>query len=300
LGEVPAGLVDEKVLSAFLFGLHQLPVDAYPQAAKEIHLTGRLYHQPGRKRTHFLSLVWPTKTESDLLRQHSLLKFLYLFHGSGYLREAALKALDEPLESPFLFACVAYRLNDWVKEVRQAALACAERTFRQTSPHIVAKAAFILLPRVRDWHRWSEEAAILEETFSRPEEMDRFLPQMSQAAMQPSVRALALRTLIEGRTLWPEGLKKQWIDKSMGRFKLAVAYGERPIARPASLDSLIAQGAADQAAMVRRVAADGLVRYRASLNEVDQLTQKFAVDRSASVRERATFILKEREGRVTR
>ncbi|MBM1173004.1 hypothetical protein [Microvirga arabica] len=328
LGEVSAELVDEEALSAFVLGLHQLPVDAYPQAAKEIHLKGRLYHQPGRKRTHFLSLVWPTKTESNLLRQHSLLKFFYLFHGSGYLREAALKALDGPLESPFLFTCVAYRLNDWVKEVRQEALACAERAFPQTSPDIVAKAAFILLARVRDWHRWSEEAVILEETFSRPDvmeclasllvtaatgpvgkaltfalrhqEMDHYLLQIFQAAIQPSVRALALRTLIEGRALWPEGLRKEWIDKSMGRFKLAVAYGERPIARPASLDSLIVQGAADQAAMVRRVAADGLVRYRASLNEVDQLTQKFAVDRSASVRERAIFILKEREGKVTR
>jgi len=189
-------------------------------------------------------------------------------------------------------------------------------------------ANFILLARVRDWHRWSEEAAILEETFSRPDvmeclaslvvtaatgpvskaltfalrhkEMDHYLLQISQVAIQPSVRALALRTLIEGRTLWPEGLRKEWIDKSMGRFKLAVAYGERPIARPASSASLIAQGAADQAAMVRRVAADGLVRHRASLNEVDQLTQKFAVDRSASVRERAIFILKEGEGKVTR
>ncbi len=328
MGEGPAELLDEKALSAFVLGLHQLPVDAYPQAAKEIYLKGRLYHQPGRKRPHFLSLVWPTKTESNLLRQHSLLKFFYLFHGSGYLREAALKAWNGPLESPFLFACVAYRLNDWVGEVRQTAFACAERTFPQTSPEIVAKAAFVLLARVSDWQRWSEEAAILEETFSRPdvmerlaslvvteatgpvgkvltfalrhEEMDRYLLRISQKAIQPSVRALALRTLIEGRTLWPEGLRKEWIDKSMGRFKLAVAYRERPIVRPASLDSLIAQGAADQAAMVRRIAADGLVRYRASLNEVDQLTQKFAVDRSASVQERANFILKEQEGKVTR
>ncbi|NIX75372.1 hypothetical protein [Microvirga terricola] len=328
MGEGPAQVVDEKALSAFVFGLHKLPVEAYPQAAKEIHLRGRLYHQPGRKRTHFLSLVWPTKTESDLLRQHSLLKFLYLFQGSGYLREAALKAFDGPLESPFLVACVAYRLNDWVKEVRQAALACAERTFPQTSPDIIATAAFILLTRVRDWRRWSEEAAILEKTFSRPDVMERLalliatavtgptskaltfasrhegmdchLLRISLEALQPSVRSLALRILIEGRTLWPEGLQKKWIDKSMGHFKLVVAYGERMIERPVSLASLITQGAMDKTPAVRRVAADGLVRHRASLKEVDQLTQKFAADRSASVRERAIFILKEREGKETR
>lgn len=293
----------------------------------EVRAISGLYRLYEPKRT-FLGLVWPTKTESDLLQTQALLKFLYLFHGSGYLREAALKAFDGPLESPFLFACIAYRLNDWVKEVRQAALVCAERTFPQTSLEIVARAAFILLARVRDWHRWSEEAAILEKIFSRPDvmerlallittavtgpavkalafalrhaDMDRHLLRISQAAVQPSVRALALRTLIQGRALWPEGSKRQWIDKSMGHFKIAVAYGERPIDRPVSLDSLIAQGAADKAAMVRRVAADGLVRHRASLKEVDHLTQKFAADRSASVRERAIFILKERDGKAAR
>ncbi|MGO4706659.1 hypothetical protein AB4072_12895 [Microvirga sp. 2MCAF38] len=314
--------MDEKALTAFVLGFHQLPVEVHPQAAMEIREISGLYRLYKAKST-YLSLIWPTRTESDLLRQHSPLKFLYIFHGSGYLREAALEAFDGPLESPFLFACIAYRLNDWVKEIRQAALACAERTFRQTAPDIIAKAAFILLPRVRDWHRWSEEAAILEKTFSRPDvverlalliatevtgpagkaltfamrhaEMDRHLMRISQVAVQPPVRALTLRILIEGRILWPEGIRKEWIDKSMGRYKLAVTYAERVIERPVSLDSLIAQGAADKAAMVRRVAADGLVRHRASLNEVDQLTAKFAADRSAAVRERAIFILKERD-----
>lgn len=320
---IGVGHVDPYGLTSIIFGLSQLPAEAYLQAAREIADIGRLYrwHEPAR----FFLHIFHAQSESDLLSKTPNLEYLYLFHGNGYLRERALAKINGPIKSAFYFNSIAYRLNDWVGPVRQAAQACAARTFPGTSPDIIAEAAFVLLERMRHWQRWSEAASILEETFSRADvtdrlaqlmmtaivgspsrvlrfalchdRMDRHLLDLSRRSVQPSVRALALKTLIQGKATWPEGYAKKWVDKSMGLSKRIVAYGERQLNRPVSVDSLIAQGMADKSAMVRRIAADALVQYRKSLNNLDELVQRCASDKNSSVRERALFILHENENR---
>jgi HEAT repeat protein len=59
------------------------------------------------------------------------------------------------------------------------------------------------------------------------------------------------------------------------------------------LEALIAQGARDRSAVVRRVAAGGLIQHRSSVSNLDEVVQLLAGDKSASVRERAEFVLRE-------
>jgi len=323
--ELRAGRVRQPELTAVLSGLSGLPAEAYLRAGREIADIGALYHRHTPERSLLASVLRsfrPIRTEDELLTETPDLAYLYLFHGNGYLRERALARIDGPLQSAFYFNCIAYRLNDWVEPVRRAAQACAARVFPKTPPEIIAEAAFVLLERMRHWQRWDKDSSILEETFARAdvarclavrvmaatdgspgrvlqqalrhESMDQHLPDLSRKAVQPAVRALALKTLIAGRALWPQGFKSEWIDKSMGLSRRVVAYGERPLSRTVPVDALIAQGAADKAVTVRRVAADGLVQYRRSLGHLDDLVRRFARDRSESVRERALFILRER------
>ena len=53
--------------------------------------------------------------------------WLFLFHPSGYIREAALDSIVTPPTSAFFFAALAWRLNDWAGPVRKAAERCAVR-----------------------------------------------------------------------------------------------------------------------------------------------------------------------------
>ncbi len=322
--------IDQSELKLIVSGLSQLPAGVYRRAAREIVAKADLYwwYEPKRSlRSRVLDLIWTSRTDKDFLSEIPGLEYLYLFHGDGHLREAALGKIDRPLESAFFFNTIAYRLNDWVEPVRHAAQACAAKVFQQTSAVVIAEAAFVLLERMRHWKRWDRGLAILEQSFARPDvtdrlatlietaavgspsrvltyilrddKMDGYLLHLSQKALQPVVRAVALKTLINGYASWPDGFKYEWINKALGQRKRVVEFGAREITRPVSLELLIAQGAADKAAMVRRVAADGLVRYRKTLSNLDELVSIFAQDKTSAVRERAKFIIHERAGELS-
>lgn len=319
------GELDKVDLAAVVSGLSVMPPEAYLQAAREIVRIGGLYHYvPERS---FLRAYLSRPNGDPGLRVPGL-EYLCLFHGNGYIRERALSQINGPLQSEFYFNCIAYRLNDWVKPVRKAAHACATRVFPQTAAAVIAKAAFVLLERMSHWQRASEEISILEETLARPDvvaelialvkttktgspsrvvtyalkssTMDSYLLDLSRTAWQPGVRALALRTLLKGYAVWPDGLRREWIDKSMGRLKQVTAFSQRELSCREPVLPLIRQGAADKAVMVRRVASDGLVENRRTLSDLDELVSLFTQDKSASVRERAFFILRERAERLNR
>jgi hypothetical protein len=158
----------ESELKIVLCGLNQLPAHAMVRAVREINITARLYHLSEQPRhALFGRLSWPT--EMDDLKRYPGIEYLFIFHGDGYVREAALKQIESGLPSPFLFAAIAWRLNDWAPPVRIAAAECAKRTFPQTAAEIVAQAAMALLSRESSWRRWTTERALLIEAFSRPD-----------------------------------------------------------------------------------------------------------------------------------
>lgn len=214
--------------------------------------------------------------------------------------------------------------------MREAARNCAARVFPRTGADVLGEALLFLLERMHEWQRWQEDGAgnraIRDDLMTRPEVCERlverlstarggrmehllrracrwpgldpFLPDLARRAFLPSLRAYALRFLIEERATWPEGYRREWVDKSYGLARRVRVIGERRFVRSSDVETLVVQGAQDRSAIVRRVAGDALVRHRSGLDDAMlALVRQLADDKSPSVRERATFILKERAAR---
>jgi hypothetical protein len=265
------------------------------------------------------ALFRPRLTDLEQLLRTPRLECLFLFHRDGRLREVALQRLTGGLPSPFLFAAVAWRLNDWAQPVRQAAASCARRCFPLTSPDVVARCAVLLVRRL-SWGRWGEEREILDEAFGREDVatrladliigaatgplaavlraalrtrmLDPHLQRISSDAMQPSVRALALDTLINGKAEWPSGYTWQWVDKSMGKRHRVAVHDTREISVAVDRKALIDRGAGDKSAVVRRVALTGVIRHLRGAPEARGYAGRLLADRSRPVRERAEFIMR--------
>ncbi len=246
--------------------------------------------------------------------------WIFLFHFNGRVREAALDALVDPPATPFAFAAIALRLNDWAQPVRAAAVRCAERLFPRTAPDLSAWTALALVDKAFEWGRWGEERQALDAVFANPEVAARVaplfltrangplaarlrrllrypgfdgdLPNLARAAVQPSVRATALKCLIDRKVSWPVGHEWRWIDKTYGWRQRILLLDSRPLVVDQDVDTLIRQGLADRSAVVRRVAADALVEHRSSVRGVDELIARMAADRSPSVRERADYMVR--------
>jgi hypothetical protein len=269
----------------------------------------------------WLRLRTDVSDKEQLLRTQGLEK-LFIFHRDGRLREAALLRLSGGLPNPFLFAAVAWRLNDWAPAVRAAAVCCARRCFPATAPAVVAASATTLLARQWTWSRWDEERLPLDEAFNRSDvadclarvlirgqtgpmsttlryalrtsAIDVHLDGIARDAVQPSVRAGALETLIDRRARWPRGYAWEWIDKSMGLRRRVTVSDHRELDVAPSRSALIARGVRDRSPVVRRVALDGVMRHLLSTHEGQGYAALLSADRSPSVRERAAFILQPR------
>ncbi len=255
------------------------------------------------------------------LQRTENLEFLYIFHRDGRLREAALRKISGSLPNAFLFAAVAWRLNDWVKEVRDAAEQCALRCFPQTPAKVIAAAAEHLLIRKHSWRRWQGQQGVLDMAFNRPDvvtriasvlssrrtgrqamvlrcamrssNFDPYLEPLSIAAIQPSVRAAASAILINGEATWPEGSQWKWVDKPMGIRRKETVFERRPLTVAVPILPIIENGLDDRSAHVRRVALSGLIRHFAGTDLAKAHAQRLQADRSASVRERARFLLRQ-------
>jgi hypothetical protein len=268
-----------------------------------------------------LWLEWPSRSvpsEQELLKRNHDFAWLFLFHPSGYLREAALDRINSPPTSPFFFSALAWRLNDWVQPVRQAAERCAERVLHRTAADVAANAALYLLDRHLVWGRWSNEAKALDRIFEREDvmaalasqltqhstgplanclrhalrypAMDRHLPHLASAAIQPSVRALAHRCLISGKATWTVGFEWAWVDKVYGVRRRVPKLESRDFQRTRPVSDLIGEAVRDKSAFVRMVAADALIAARSTLPDEETLIAHLERDPSSAVRARADFM----------
>ncbi len=254
----------------------------------------------------------------DIFEVAPEIAWLYLFHRNGHLREAALTKITSPPTGAFLFSALVTRMNDWVPQVRQAASDCAERIFPETAPEVIAQAAFYLLPQSLLWGRWTSERLTLDRVFARPdviqeiaatlsrsrtgpttvvleqalrhEGFDASLADLSRHAVQPALRALALRVLLKGAAVWREyGFEKDWTDKSMGRWRTVPKQGTRPVHSDLPKSQLIQRGLSDRSVRVRRVAVDAIdpVRDRVML---ESWLPTIEADHSSGMQFRAAFL----------
>ena len=264
---------------------------------------------------------------AGLLEYRPDVAYLFIFHRDGVLRERALDMIQEGLRSAFYVATLAYRLNDWVPQVRSAAVRCADRVLPLTDAAIIAEAATSLYARRLSWQRWGDEAAALDRALSRDdvsakladllrqardgpmgtvlkhairwETMDRHLDALSTGAFLPQVRAVALQTLVSGVARWPVGRAKEWIDRVYNQFRWVRVYNERPVIRPHTPEILIERGALDHSGAVRKVAATALVNLYATLQNCDRIVALLASDRSSAIRERIDYVRRaSRQGQI--
>src|SRR5438552_5596898 len=110
----------EAELPAAIAGISALPAASISQAATVIADTARLCRR--RPNVSLLDTLFGKRlTDKEQLLHLPDARFLFLFHLDGRMREASLQRISGGLPSSFLFAAVAWRLNDWAEQVRAAA-----------------------------------------------------------------------------------------------------------------------------------------------------------------------------------
>ena len=318
MGARPGG--SDQELRDVLAGLSSLPPRLIVRASHEIAVAARLGWWQGQKRSW---LEWPfgkPASDHDLLARSHDYAWLFLFHPSGYVREAALDTISTAPTSPFFFAALAWRLNDWVEPVRQAAERCAKRVLHRTTAPVAANAALYLLDRRYAWARWRDEPKVLDAVFERKDviaalvpllqshstgalttclrhalrypDIDEHLPRLAAGALQPTIRALAYRCLIFGKASWNFGFETVWINKVYGLYRSVPILGTRQIARIRPTADLIREAAYDKSPFVRRVAADALIADQSQLPDAATLIARLANDRHSAIRSRADYLLR--------
>ncbi|WP_334379499.1 hypothetical protein [Bradyrhizobium sp. AZCC 1577] len=132
----------------------------------------------------------PFPSDRELLAANADLAWLFLFHPSGYLREAALNHITTPPTSPFFLAALAWRLNDWAEPVRQAAKRCVKRIALDLAAAVAADAAVYLLERRFVWGRWRDEANILDLVLTRDDVLAALATRLQKQSTGPLAACL--------------------------------------------------------------------------------------------------------------
>lgn len=315
-------LVDQAVLL-----LGATPPSRFVEIDRQVRDLGRLYHyryMPDDRIGGWLRLLSRSNRKTGpsgdlvILSHQPALAPIFLSHGDGRVREAALDRLTE-IKTPYIVCAIALRLNDWAGPVRYAAIECADRLLGATSPTVLAEAAMAILPRRHAWTRGDNALLRLDAAFARPDVVqaivnhlaasatgpcirilaevsrtdvvDAWLEHLAFNAIQPNVRALAYRFLIEGEAAWPEGFEHVWIDKTYGMKRRIRRYGHRNLSITTDRAHLIAAGTKDRAAAVRLMVADLLIRHRHGLPDPAGLAEMLSHDKHPGVRLRAQFVL---------
>jgi hypothetical protein len=257
------------------------------------------------------------------VRPRRFTSWLDLCSHDGRKREAALRITSGGAPSAFMLALALRRLNDWVPQVRSAAREVLPELASNSKPHDVAKVLWSLFAHWSSWGRMEladreavaaiassepvslalrsrimEEragpAALVLSQCARSAAFDSWIPEFAEGAVQPAVRARAFRWLFTGRITWVVGQKWKWIDLACckGKFEPILESRGIPAKRPFMMTLNAAM--ADRSSMVRRVAAEFLIRELASLGEnALPLAQRVAADTSPSVAARGLFALKQ-------
>jgi hypothetical protein len=327
----------EGELKHILAGMAAIPAEFVVRADREIAFSAGLgwWHLPParivpekqlplRRLLNLFSSHQPPPSkpasERELLQENPDYAWIFLSHPDGRLREAALRAIKILPPAPFFLTAVAWRLNDWVWEVRQAAEQCLQRVSSQITSSVAADAAPYLLARRFVWRRWSNETRVLDLIIARDDvlavlashfetqrtgalgvllrqalrfpKFDRYLPRLAAHAAQPSVRAVAYQSLISGKVSWPVGFDRVWIDKVFNKHRRVPRLERRDVQREQPVADCVAAGIHDRSAFVRKIAADAMIAVRSEIPDEAPLVAALAKDRNSAVRSRADFMLR--------
>ncbi len=255
-------------------------------------------------------------------KPHELLTWLDLISWDGYRREKTLRTLSGAAPNTFFFSLAIRRLNDWVPQVREAAREKLPEIAKETDPEYVVEALCIALSNWNSWGRIEEaDKKVLLQIICRDEIaellksklisstsgpmpslfsqlgrtpiLDGYLLEISDRAIQPTVRAKAYRSLFEGRIVWIEGRTWEWTDIRYCKGRLKAVVSERKLDVQTPFLDLLKRSAVDRSSVVRRVSAEFLIRELETLGDSSKdFAEKFASDKSNPVSERGRFALK--------
>ncbi|WP_265563889.1 hypothetical protein [Sphingomicrobium arenosum] len=306
-----------ETLPPALSALDRIPPGEFVRLAPHIIDAARLFHR--WKRANWFGKPYRIATRhKEQIMEAPGLATPFLLHRDGRLREIALQRLVDGLPSPFVVTLLAYRLNDWVPEVRRAARDAACRVLPRTDATAIAIAAETLLLRFHAWSRWRSERGPLDAALGREDVMaalaqrlerattgpaarllsnslrypaiDCQLERLASDAKTPALRALALRTMLAGEARWPVGWAYEWAGVSMREQRRVRRFEARPLTIAIDAGPLVHAAASDRSVLLRREALDAVIRYQVDAATGLAIAARLANDPSPSVRERAAFI----------
>lgn len=267
--------------------------------------------------------LFPSIGAKEKAEPSRLLTWIDLSSHDGHVRERTLRTLSGAAPNSFFLALAVRRLNDWVPQVRAAAREAIPELARGSDPEHVVDVLCALLPAWTAWGRMEDvDKRLMAELMSvervaellkrrlissaagpmssvlsqalRAPLLDESLAMIAHEATQPAVRARSYRTLLLRKAVWVEGRRWQWTDVRYCQGRFNNVMGERPLTgrKPPDLMALLGSAAADLSAVVRRVAAEALVREMGTLGSTAlPLARQLAGDASPSVAERGSFVL---------
>ena len=312
--------------NAFRESVKHICPSSMPRAADEIRDIAKFYGYSAPKQhsyiaNRFKSLWDKRKKTTSTPKVVPESGWIFIFHGDGFIREASLSSIIDCPQSPFEFTAIVYRLNDWVKNVRDEAIKYANLKFSQTSSEHIAESAFFLIEQTEYLVRMDKAGRqvlekelfrtdvleilknkfietrpgrigfILSQLLKRPD-FDNYLEEIALNATLPHVRAIAFDALINKRAKWSIGYEKQWVDKVYNISRRVRTYKTRKITNSIDVDALLEKAALDRSSIVRKVAARSLFSISSQGNEdflkiVGILTK----DKTPSVRLSAEYYL---------
>ncbi|MEM6933787.1 MAG: hypothetical protein AAF526_09395 [Pseudomonadota bacterium] len=318
--------VSAELVSAFRSALQNLPAESVPRGASEIREIAQMnmgygYREPIGLGSSFLQALGLNQKNGDtLLREHPDLGWLLMFHGSGYVRQAAMEALTTSPSCPFEVAAVVYRLNDWVSNVRTASTTYAREFLVTVSAEAMSESAFFLLPQMSFLSRWDDQAlSVLQDSIYRTEVLDEMreqflaprggkvgqslrlilqradfdihLEKLALDARLPTVRAIAIETLLMGRARWFVGYRREWVNKVYGITRRVAEFETRNVEIDFGAEEILRAAARDKSSLVRRIAADFLISKREHLTaEMSEFSDVLRNDKSSAIRSRIDFL----------
>ncbi len=269
----------------------------------------------------FNSLKWRFWKQTE----NFSLTWLDICHGDGFIREKILRELSCPAPNSFFFALAIRRLNDWVVEVRRAAYETIPQIAKQTNPEIIADVLCAIFPHWNSWGRVDvKEKQLILDLASKKEVgialknriqfrangplssilsqigqidiLDSHLEEISNNAIQPSVRAKAYRSLLDGYMSWCSGREWKWTNKPYGEGYYKPIIHKRNLSKNSPFLKILQLATIDRSPIVRRVAGEMLIKHlNETEGEVSNIAQLLARDASPSVAERGVFALKKLE-----
>jgi hypothetical protein len=257
------------------------------------------------------------------VRPRRFTSWLELCSHDGHKREAALRVTRGGAPSAFLLALALRRLNDWVPQVRSAARETLPELASKSDPQDVATVLWSLLAHWDTWGRMESvdreivtaiasselvalalrskimamaagPAARVLAQCARSGTFDLWIEDFAYGAVQPAVRAGAFRWLLSGQVTCVAGRKWVWTDLAYCKGKFEPIIDSRKVQTEKPFIVTLGGAMADSSPMVRRVAAEFLIRELRSLGEhALPLAQQMASDRSQCVAKRGDFALRQ-------